>query len=97
MQTCQMCPQGVKETQQHLLLECDRYQKFRQTTGSIEPLAGTTPERRYAMLLGQRTGDAGTDALIDKVSKRMLREIWNERRALTQSVNEIFGRQDLVQ
>ena len=75
----------------------DRYQKFRQTTGSIEPLAGTTPERRYAMLLGLRTGDAGTDALIDKVSKRMLREIWNERRALTQSVNEIFGRQDLVQ
>ena len=96
MQTCQMCPQGVKETQQHLLLECDRYQKFRQTTGSIDPLAGTTPERRYAMLLGLRTGDAGT-VLIDKVSKRILREIWNERRALTQSVNEIFGRQDLVQ
>lgn len=51
---------------------------------------------RYAMVLGLRSGDAATDALIDSVSKRMLKEIWNERRALTQSVNEILGRQDLV-
>jgi hypothetical protein len=96
MQICQMCPQGVRETQRHVLMECDRYQRCRQKADSTGLLAGTTPEMRYAMVLGLRSGDAATDALIDSVSKRMLKEIWNERRALTQSVNEILGRQDLV-
>ena len=94
MQVCQMCSQGVKETQRHVLMECDRYRVYRQRTDTI--LAGMTPEARYAKLLGMRSGDAGADALVDSATKRMLEEIWKERRKLTQSINEIFDRQDLV-
>ena len=83
MQVCQMCSQGVKETQRHVLMECDRYRVYRQKTDTI--LAGMTPEARYAKLLGMRSGDAGADALVDSATKRMLEEIWKERRKLTQS------------